>query len=449
MRKAIAFIFSIHFLIIKKTNQLTSVFQLLLIGIFAFLSNSCEKPVILPAVITEITVSEITATTAKSGGTVTDDRGLEIIERGVCWSTTINPIVSNNKTEDGAGIGSYVSLITNLSPGTKYYVRAYAKNEIGITYGNNESFTTEIVLPTVSTNSVSAVGLTMATAIGNVLNDGGGVVTDRGVCWGVDDNPTIENNKKGSGNGNGIFTSKITNLISNSTYYLRAYATNSAGTAYGNSIKFSTLLSGTVTDIDGNVYKTVTYGNQTWMVENLRTTRYSNGVLINTSNPLSEGQWAYQNIESNALTYGRLYNYMSIRNNNKLAPDGWRIPSKTDWETLINYLKRNGFSSSTRLDFLISKSLATNTYWDTSTVGGSVGSVQSDNNASGFSAVPGGWRLNSGSYIGLGVFGWWWTTTDYSVTDDYFFEMRYDGTYPKFINITRTNGFFSVRCVKD
>lgn len=425
------------------------VFSLPLLTIMLlFLTNSCEEPVNLPAVITEITVSEITATTAKSGGTVTDDKGEEILERGICWSTTINPTVSNNKTEDGEGIGSYVSLITNLSPGTKYYVRAYAKNEIGISYGNNESFTTEIELPTVSTNSVSAVGLTMATVIGNVLNDGGGVVTDRGVCWGVNEDPTIDNSKKRSGNGNGIFTSQITELISNSTYYLRAYATNSAGTTYGNSIKFSTLFLGTVTDIDGNVYNTVTYGNQTWMVENLRTTKYRNGILINTSSPLSENQWAYQNNESNVSIYGRLYNYVAVKNNNQLAPDGWRIPSKADWETFINYLKINGFSSSASLNFLVSESLATNTYWNTSTISGSASSLQSANNTSGFSAVPGGWRLSNGNFIGLGFFGWWWTTTNYNTNDDYFFELRNDETYPKLRNITRAGGF-SVRCIKN
>jgi len=203
--------------------------------------TSCKKKPTLP-VVTTTSVTAITQTTATSGGNVTGDGGAEVTSRGVCWNTSENPTTSNSKTSDGKGTGSFTSNLTSLTPGTKYYVRAYAKNEAGTGYGNQVSFTSgEIVLATVSTTSVTSITGTTAVSGGNITSDGGGQITARGVCWGPDANPTISNDKTNDGTGTGSFTSNITGLNPQTAYHVRAYATNSAGTAYGSDEPFSTV----------------------------------------------------------------------------------------------------------------------------------------------------------------------------------------------------------------
>ncbi len=193
----------------------------------------------LPTVITSA-VSSITPTTAVSGGNVTDDGGGTVSARGVCWSTSTNPTTSDNTTSDGTGTGTFTSNLTGLSPGTVYYVRAYASNEAGTAYGNEVTFTSLVQLPVVTTNPASSVTTTSAVTGGNVLSDGGATVTTRGVCWSTNTNPTTADNTMSSGSGTGVFISSLSGLSPGTLYYVRAYATNSAGTAYGNQVSFFT-----------------------------------------------------------------------------------------------------------------------------------------------------------------------------------------------------------------
>jgi hypothetical protein len=192
---------------------------------------------ILP-VISTTTASAITTTTIISGGNISNDSGAAVTARGVCWSTFQNPIIANNKTTDGSGTGSFTSFITGLTPGTTYYIRAFATNIIGTAYGNMITTTTTAILPVITTTTVSAITTTATTSGGNVTNDGGAVVIARGICWSISQNPTIGNNKTTDGIGTGSFVSSITGLTPGTTYYLRAFATNIIGTAYGNQISF-------------------------------------------------------------------------------------------------------------------------------------------------------------------------------------------------------------------
>ncbi|MBO5809643.1 MAG: DUF1566 domain-containing protein [Bacteroidales bacterium] len=195
----------------------------------------------LPIVTTK-EVTNIGTSTATCGGNVTSEGNGIIISRGVCWSTSPNPTINDNKTTDGSGIGLYSSNLSNLSDNTTYYVRAYATNEKGTSYGEEKSFTTvEIVLPTVTTNTVTNIKATTATCGGNVTSDGNSTVTARGVCWSTSPNPTINDNKTTDGSGTGSYTSNLTNLSDNTTYYVRAYATNEKGTSYGEEKSFTTL----------------------------------------------------------------------------------------------------------------------------------------------------------------------------------------------------------------
>ena len=193
-----------------------------------------------PTVTTNTTANNVTSTTATCGGNVVSDGDATVTARGVCWSTSQNPTVSGSHTADGSGTGSFTSSITGLTANTTYYVRAYATNSVGTAYGEEISFTTTSN-PVVTTNSVTNVSTTSATCGGNVTSDGNATVTARGVCWNTSQNPTVSGSHTTDGNGTGSFTSNITGLVTNTTYYVRAYATNSVGTAYGEQRSFTTV----------------------------------------------------------------------------------------------------------------------------------------------------------------------------------------------------------------
>ena len=198
-------------------------------------------PVATPTV-TTATVSNVTCTTAACGGNVSFEGISPVTARGVCWSTSSNPTISDSLTVDSCGLGSFTSLITGLQPSTHYYVRAYATNSAGTVYGAQRQFTTPVATPTVTTATVSNVTCTTATCGGNVTIQGIAPVTARGVCWSTSPNPTISDSLTIDSCGLGSFTSLITGLQPNTHYYVRAYATNSAGTVYGTQRQFTTLV---------------------------------------------------------------------------------------------------------------------------------------------------------------------------------------------------------------
>jgi hypothetical protein len=192
--------------------------------------------------VTTADVSSILTTSATSGGNVTSDGGSTVTARGVVWSTSTAPTITlTTKTIDGSGPGTFVSSITSLTAGKTYYVRAYATNSIGTSYGSELSFSAVSLPASVSTRSISNITATTATSGGNVTSDGGGLVTARGVVWGTTTAPTIAlSTKTTDGTGIGAYTSLLTSLLPATTYYVRAYATNSSGPAYGLETSFTT-----------------------------------------------------------------------------------------------------------------------------------------------------------------------------------------------------------------
>ena len=190
--------------------------------------------------ITTTAITSITGSSAVSGGNVTSENGGSVTAKGVCWSTTTNPTIEDSKTTDGTGTGSFVSNITGLLPGTTYYLRAYAANNAGTGYGSELSFTTLATIPSLTTEAISNITESSATSGGNITTDGGASVTARGVCWSTSANPTVTDNITSNGSGTGSFTSDLTDLNAGTTYYVRAYATNSVGTAYGAEESFTT-----------------------------------------------------------------------------------------------------------------------------------------------------------------------------------------------------------------
>lgn len=195
-----------------------------------------------PTVTTHASVSAISTTFATSGGNISSDGGAAVTERGVVWSTTENPTLEDNYTVDGEGSGAFSSEITDLTPGTTYYVRAYATNSAGTSYGEQLSFTTLETLspPTVTTAAISIILAESAEGGGNVSSWGGAEVTARGVVWNTGGEPTLEDNFTEEGEGLGNFRSLLHPLSENTTYYVRAYASNSEGTGYGEVKSFTT-----------------------------------------------------------------------------------------------------------------------------------------------------------------------------------------------------------------
>jgi uncharacterized protein (TIGR02145 family) len=245
------------------------------------------------------------------------------------------------------------------------------------------------------------------------------LVQARGVVWSTNPNPDISlSTKTLNGPGFGTFTDNLTRLVPNTTYYVRAYATNSAGTAYGNQVVFKTTNSSigfpcsgtpTVNDIDGNIYNTTPIGTQCWMRENLRTTKYRDGTVIpmdssggeygnkigeTWSNRTLGARTINRNNFNNLMTFGYLYNWYSVNDNKGLCPIGWSVPSDEDWTKLTNFL---GSEAGGKL-----KTQGT-THWRHPNLGAT--------DEVNFSALPGGIRGTDGEYYNIGFAGDWWSST--------------------------------------
>ncbi|MCX6580185.1 MAG: hypothetical protein NT166_08375 [Candidatus Aminicenantes bacterium] len=299
----------------------------------------------LPTVTTN-PVSSVTANSATCGGNVISDGGLAVSARGVCWSTSPNPTTSNSKTYDGSGIGSFTSNITGLNPGPMYYIRAYATNSLGTSYGSNVNFTTDITIPTVTTYSASSVTSNSAVSGGNVTLDGGSPVTQRGVCWSTSSSPTINNSKTNDGSGTGTFSSNITGLSPNTTYFVRAYATNSIGTAYGSNNNFTTTggtsngliayypFNGNSNDESGNGNHATAYGNATLTTDRFGTSDrayYFDG----DHDYLQTGASSTLQVSTN-LTFTAWVNLSSKSSNHSISAQGTIVDTTGNWQVYID-----------------------------------------------------------------------------------------------------------------
>lgn len=184
--------------------------------------------------------SNVSSTSFAITATVAEQGASAVIVRGICWNTSPSPVMDNNHESCGEGIGSFSRTITNLATNTKYYVRAYAVNGHGVAYSNEVTITleSEMTVPTVVTKDVVSILENMATGGGNVVEDGGSEVTERGICWSINHNPTVDDEHLTSGSGVGVFSCQMTDLEQDVTYYVRAYAVNAMGMAYGNEVSF-------------------------------------------------------------------------------------------------------------------------------------------------------------------------------------------------------------------
>ena len=212
----------------------------------------------IPAV-TTAPATDISYTSATVGGNVTDNGGANVTERGICYSTSANPTTADTKVTNGSGLGQFTCNLTDLQDGTTYYARAYAINAKGTAYGEEVSFTTKTkTIATISTTPATNVSYTSATVGGNVTNDGGATVTERGICYSTSAIPTTANTKITSGSGTGSFVCNLTELQDATTYYARAYAINEKGVAYGEEVSFTTK-GKTIPTVTTNTPSEITY----------------------------------------------------------------------------------------------------------------------------------------------------------------------------------------------
>jgi uncharacterized protein (TIGR02145 family) len=409
--------------------------------------------VTLPVVNTG-TAGDITATGATIEGNIVDlgTGATSVSDHGHCWSsTTSTPTIDNpNKTSFGetTSTGMFNSTLIGLSPSTTYYVRAYATNVAGTAYSSSTSFSTtpDISMPNVTTTEVSEIGYYDAKCGGNVVSDGGSLVTVRGVCWNTAPNPTLINSHTEDGSGMGIYTSDISDLAINTTYHVRAYATNSMGTGYGEQMTFKTLGSPNddwepgdnwIDERDQQVYATVQIGTQVWMRENLNVGVQITGYNYPIMDTIIE-KYCYNDNPGNCDAYGGLYiwhemmNYDYIESVRGICPVGWHLPSDAEWMEMESYL---GVSEG-ELDSI-----------------GLRGTTQAymilDGGETGFDALMAGYRENStDEFFYEDVYAYFWTTTQY-------FEW-----YPIYRLLHWNNGKIgrgwdytyqaaSVRCIKD
>ncbi len=435
------------------------IFTTLIAGLTTCAKFDAEPPVgteIRPTYksgVTTLDVTLITTESAKSGGNVSFAGSDSVAEKGICYGTVENPTIDSYKISSGVGIGEFISNITGLIENTTYYVRAYAISGAGVSYGEQIIFRTlPITTATVETLLITEITYNSATCNANICLDGGMEVTSRGICWGIASNPTTADFQIENGIGTGTFTGNLTGLAPNQQYYVRAFATNGKGTAYGNQLTFTTdyLNCGTLTDADGNIYKTVTIGTQCWMAENLKTTVYKNGSeIVNVTDNVEWGSLSsgavcnYNNNVGNSNTYGKLYNWYAVADANGLCPNGWKVPSDADWKTL-------------EIQLGMSQAQADETGWRGINEGGKLkeyGNVHWNfpnigaNNETGYTAIPSGYRQPDGEYFNLGGSVNYWITDESGVIANY--RSLYSDNSAIYRNATSKNSGFAVRCVKE
>jgi uncharacterized protein (TIGR02145 family) len=304
-------------------------------------------------------------------------------------------------------------------------------------------------LTSITTLNVEEITTVSAKTGGEITNDSGNPVIASGVCWSTHENPTIVDGLVTNISELDSFTCLITGLTTNTKYYVRAFATNSLGTSYGNEIMFATKgETGTVSDMDGNTYSTIEIGTQTWIAENLKTTKYNDDSAI----PLVEdpGAWVelstpgycwYNNDVANfKATCGALYNWYTV-STGKLCPTGWHVPTDAEWKTLEIYIGMT--QSQTDIEGFRGTDqgiqLKNTSGWN---FGGN------GTNTTGFTALPGGYRNYNSSFDGGGYYGGWWSSVANDNNLAWFRNLNYDisNVYRGYHN----KGYgFSVRCLQD
>ena len=333
--------------------------------------------------------------------------------------------------------------ISGLTPGITYHFRIKALNSLGTVYSSDLTFTTSGSYPQYQLRQ-QLMCLQVEPRLNGIVNANNLTTTvtfEYGLTTGYGQTASGIPGQI-TGNSNLAVYATLTGLTQGTTYHFRIKAVSSAGTSYGGDLTFTTTNTSQVTDIDGNVYNTITIGTQVWLKENLKTTKYNDGTAIpnvtdNTAwSTTTSGAYSdYSNTPSNSTTYGRLYNFYVVASTNtkNVCPTGWHVPTDAEWTTLMDFLGGEGVAGG--------KLKETGTsHWLTPNTGAT--------NETGFTALPGGYRGQSGSFGLIGNTGFWWSSTEGGTTFAYYRYMYY-GTGNLNSGDNDKHGGFSVRCMKN
>lgn len=375
---------------------------LFLLSLILIVCQSCKKDPALPSVVTS-QISAITNNSVISGGNIKDDGNAQIIACGLVYGPSANLTINDLKTSEIVKI-TFSSQISNLEAGKNYYLRAYATNEVGTSYGEALPFKTSGASTSVSTLEATQVEFSSATLNAIVTTDNSQTVIS--FIYGEN-----EDNLDKTIIVNGVTTysasATISSLNNSTIYYFAIKAVNTYATVIGETKSFKTF-EGSVSDIDGNVYKTVKIGDQVWMTENLRVTHYNDGSEIpnvtdgNTWANLTNGAWCdYNNDPTLGKVYGHLYNWLTV-DTKKLSPQGWHVPSYEESIALNSFIDAATGSGKLRE--------VGNAHWASPNTGAT--------NETGFTALPNGLRSSDEHNGGVGNFGFlnaaatFWTSTE-------------------------------------
>jgi uncharacterized protein (TIGR02145 family) len=403
------------------------------IGYGEILSVALEPPPFTEVVIMDI--GDITGNSVFVRGRVESNQ--EIPSRGVCWDAAPDPTLANAHIAAGSGTGIFEATITGLSPGNTYHLRAFAQTAAEVLYSVDVPVQT-LGFPVLITREITNRGTFVISTGGDILS--GGLILEAGVCWSTSPAPTIADDRTIDQLIYESFYSNPYGLLPNTTYYLRAYATNIAGTGYGNEIMVS-MPPAAAADLDGNPYSAVTIGAQTWLVENLRTAHYANGETIDQITDASawaiagSGAWChYENEARFEVPYGKLYNWYAVADPRGVCPAGWHVPDSSEWNALFDILG----GMETAGDAMKEAGTA---HWMSPNSGAT--------NSSGFTALPGGARSAEPGYAyPLGSLGLFWTASERNGGEAQGYYL-FDSYHSVERQVYKKQMGLSVRCVKD
>jgi len=442
-------------------------------GFFLWLALffSCQtfEPVRVAEIIVE-PVDSTTYTTCIAHGMIIDRGEKDILQVGFCWSEASGPDTSDDDKPATINADAFSTEITGLKGGTDYYIKAYLRQADTVIYSDEQQqFTTDpFNKPSVTTDSTRNLWYNKAIVWGTVADNGGRHILKKGICWSKQTQPDIlQDSVIDLGAGGGSFSGELKGLKAETKYYVRVFAINAIGTAYGEEKNFTTQPStgtGTVTDINGNDYNTVKMGNQWWMAENMRAVKYPDNSNVThlqnnsdwgTQTIYNEAYCYYDNSSANRDIYGALYTWAAAMKGvgsstaspsgvQGICPEGWHMPSDEEWKELEMFLGMSRSEADRDGDRGTDEG---GKLKETGTIHWVVNSGAT--NITGFTALPGGWRQNgTGQFGDLGFYSYYWTATQSSTTDAW--TRKLHG------NLSKTGRFsqpkqagFSVRCVKD
>jgi uncharacterized protein (TIGR02145 family) len=343
-------------------------------------------------------------------------------------------VTASQSPVTGEGIINVSADISNLTPSTTYHFRVKADNSKWINFcGSDSAFITSPATTTLYAINVDSTTARLKGTVNGFLGLSTIVTFEYGTTKSYGNTVTVsQTNLEGDSITN--VSADISGLDKNSTYHFRIKAENPLWIFYGSDKIFYTITSGT--DVDGNVYKVVTIGTQVWMAENLKTTKYNDGMPIPNTTDSTAWYCDYNNSPDNATTYGRLYNWYTVapafNGGKNICPTGWHVPTDSEWTTLTTYLGGDTVAGGKLKEY-------GTTHWATPNTGAT--------NESGFTALPGGHHF--GEYLDIGSWGYWWSSTPVPPGAGWIRMMSFsfDDVW-RGLSRSRNSGM-SVRCVKD